>query len=178
MDINWNSPALNRIMWILDHLENLNVSCDEAMVLLVIQFCNDTGIPVSHEAIHQKTKLSIDQIESIFNSLSQKGFLRIDFVDGKIVFLLDGLVHGTSMTGSPLETDLLSAFEQEFGRALSPNEMERILEMKNHFGQRMMMVALNDAIANEKLNLNYIENVMAIWKRKNYTEEDVERGKR
>lgn len=177
MQISWDSNYLDRMRWILDHLDRLHVDCKEAVILLLIQFFNETGQEISHESLAQKSHLDVDEIEEIFHSLSDKGYLSISFQNGHLSFLLNGLAENLS-AGMPLQRNLVEAFEQEFGRGLSSSEMQRILDMANRYTERRVIVALNEAASNDKRSFNYIENLLASWMRKGYSAEELENGRR
>jgi DNA replication protein len=66
----------------------------------------------------------------------------------------------------------------EFGRPLSGLEMERIMEFAKKYDSRRVIVALNEAASYDQRSLDYIERVLAAWKRKNLSIEDLENGKR
>ena len=172
--MDWNAPYIDHRTWILDHIQDLHVNSDEAMVLLLIDFMNQTHTPIDHEALSAKTKLDVDQIEEIFLSLSDKGYLTIDFHDGALTFHIDGVYE--EEIGQPLDQSLIERIETEFGRPLSPNEMQRILDLEEKYPERMVVCALNEAVVYNKLSLNYIESILVSWKQKGLTVEEVENG--
>jgi DNA replication protein len=66
----------------------------------------------------------------------------------------------------------------EFGRPLSGLEMERIMDFAQKYDARRVIVALNEAASYDQRSLDYIERVLAAWKRKKLSVEDLENGKR
>ncbi len=70
-------------------------------------------------------------------------------------------------------------FETEFGRCLSPMEMEIIKEWINQkFSDELIYEALKEATYNGVSNLRYIDRVLFEWKKKGLkTKEDVMRDK-
>jgi DNA replication protein len=178
MEMDWNAPYFNRQGWILSNLENLHLDCKEALVVVLIEFLNDHHLDVTHEVLAQKTHLKPEEIESIFSSLSEKGYLRIDFANGHVRFLLDGLLTPGQGPGEVLERSLIEEFEMEFGRPLSGLEMERIMDFAQKYDARRVIVALNEAASYDQRSLDYIERVLAAWKRKKLSVEDLENGKR
>ena len=174
--LEWNAPCMNRQAWILDHLEELHVNAEEALVLLLIDFLNQNRIPIQHQIIADKCKIDVDRVEEIFASLSDKGYLTIDFQNGSLLFCLDGLLKGTEASGEPLSQSIITEFEEEFGRSLSPTEMQRILEFSENYGERKVICALNEAASYDKRNINYIERILISWENKGLTTEQVESG--
>ena len=176
--LNWNSPYLNRQAWIVDHLQDLHVDAQEALVLLIIDFLNQNQIPIQHEIIADKCKIDVEKVEEIFASLSQKGYLTIDFDKGKLLFCLDGLLNVSAPGGEPLSQSIIQEFEDEFGRGLSSFEMQKILELAQMHGEKKVICALNEAASYDRREINYIERVLISWKNKGLTTEEVECGKR
>ncbi len=174
--MDWKAAYFDRRTWLLDHLENLHLDMNEAMVLLLIDFFNETNKVISHELLAEKTKLSIDDIESIFVSLNEKDYLSIEFDQGSLSFSLAGLFQEEPTRTPKLEKSLVQLFEEEFGRPLSSMEMQRILDMADRYDSRRVVCALNEAIVAEKYNLNYIEQILMTWMHKNLSIEDVENG--
>ncbi len=174
----WSAAYTDRRTWILAHLDQLHLDCQEAMILLLIDYANQIGQPISHESLSQKTKLDDNQIEMIFKQLSEKGYLGIEFVDGNPKFNIGGLVESLSVQGQPIEYSVIERFEQDFGRPLSPNEMQRILDLSNLYDERRVVVALNEAVVYEKLSLDYIEKILVSWSNKGLSIDDLENGVR
>ena len=84
--MDWNAPYLDHKIWILDHLEQLHCEPKEALVLLLIDLYNDLRQPIHHEEIAQKLGIDTDEVESLFLSLADKGYLRIAYQEGIIKF--------------------------------------------------------------------------------------------
>lgn len=76
----------------------------------------------------------------------------------------------------PSRADIFTMLEQEFGRQLSPLELETVSNWfdVDHFLPVLMRAAIKEAVANQALNLRYIESILVNWTRLNYrSEEDV-----
>ncbi|MFL1695276.1 DnaD domain-containing protein [Weissella kandleri] len=91
-------------------------------------------------------------------------------------------VQAPTMTGQnvvgdePSRADIFTMLEQEFGRQLSPLELETVSNWfdVDHFLPVLMRAAIKEAVANQALNLRYIESILVNWTRLNYrSEEDV-----
>ncbi len=173
----WNAPWCNRLYWILDSLQTLNLDPREALVLILIEYFNDQHQPVTHELIAEKTGLSVDVIEDLFAALSEKGYLSILLQKGQLEFVLEGLVSSQA-SGTAISRSTLEEFETEFGRSFSPDQMQRILDLEARYGHVCLMAALDEASVRGKRSLDYIESVLSMWKRKGLSEEDVKRGLR
>ncbi|MBP3853041.1 MAG: DnaD domain protein [Erysipelotrichaceae bacterium] len=174
----WMAGYTDRRTWILDHLEQLHLDCEEALVCCLIDLANQNNQPVSHEILAEKTKLDENRIEQIFQDLSDKGYLSIVFVDGNPMFELSGLLDALNVEGQPIQRSLIERFEMEFKRPLSQGEMQRILDLAQRYDQRRVIVALNEAVVYEKLGLDYIEHILVSWANKGLSIEDLENGVR
>lgn len=66
--------------------------------------------------------------------------------------------------------DIFNMVEQEFGRPLSPMEINAIKNWFDidHFRPDFIQVAIQEAVLNNALNLRYIETILASWQKKNY----------
>ena len=66
------------------------------------------------------------------------------------------------------EGKLFNLFEQEFGRALSPFEIEMISYWidDDRFKPALIKAALREAVLLGKLNFRYIDRILAEWKKK------------
>ena len=55
--------------WILDHLELLDLSAQEAILVLVIDFNNEKRIPVTMESLAAKTKMKKEEVDEAVSLL-------------------------------------------------------------------------------------------------------------
>lgn len=176
--MNWNSVYLDRRTWILDHLQDLNVDAKEVLVLLLIDFFNQQHISIDHELIGEKLKMDQDEVEEVFTTLSEKGYLNLDFKNGALIFSVEGVFDLQSVQSSVIDQSLCERVESDFGRTLSGPEMQRIWDMANEYDSRAFICALNEAICNDVYDLNYIERILQNWQAKGLSVEDLENGKR
>ena len=92
----WNERFINRRDWILDHLKDLSLTIEETMVVLMIDFMNEHQIPITHGILADKLKKDSDEIDDILSHLSAKGYLALQFQNGKILFNIDGVFAGVA----------------------------------------------------------------------------------
>lgn len=174
----WNASWFDQSAWVLAHLEDLHLDARESLLTLLILDANEHNLAIQPEVFAAKLKISEEEVDTIFANLSAKGYLNIDFIDGKVCFCMDGLMKNANPSGMALSKSLIGEFEDEFGRDLSVSEMDKILNLSQKFGERMLICALNEAAVYDKRNMNYIENVLISWKNKELTIEQIERGMR
>ncbi|MDO4465622.1 MAG: DnaD domain protein [Bacillota bacterium] len=175
--LSWDSPYMNHTAYILDHMAELNLEPNELLTLLLIEFYNSQGIIFGDEMMAEKLRISEDDVEEIFESLSDKGFLTIEFKNGDIYFNIAGVMEADAK-GEKLSRSLIEEFEMEFKRTLSPNEMSRIMELGDIYGEKRVLIALDEASVRDIRNINYVETILTAWKNKNLSDEDLDEGKR
>lgn len=67
------------------------------------------------------------------------------------------------------EINLLEVFQQEFGRLLTPIEMQTISEWldRDRYSKEMIMEALREAVLNQSFSFRYIDRILMSWEKKN-----------
>lgn len=76
------------------------------------------------------------------------------------------------------EKNLYSIFEAEFGRPLSPIEMESLVMWveEDDFSNELIQLALREAVLSQVYSFKYIDRILLSWKKKNIrTKEEVEK---
>lgn len=174
----WDAPYLDRRAWLLNELEHLNVSAEEALVLLLIDFFNAQRVLISHEQIGNKIQRSNDEVDELFASLSAKGYLHIGYQEGRLIFDISGVFQPENIETSMQSLSLFDEFETEFARPLSSAEMQRLSSWMDQYDPQMILYALYEAGVYEKRSLDYIERILVEWKKRGLTPQDYEEGKR
>lgn len=72
------------------------------------------------------------------------------------------------------ENSLYQVFEEEFGRPLSPIELETIGKWldEDRYSPDLIYMALRESILNQVYNLNYIDRILLSWEKQNITTKD------
>lgn len=67
--------------------------------------------------------------------------------------------------------EMYQSFEKEFGRPLSPIELEMIGQWldEDHYKPEIIQLALREAVLNQAYSLKYIDRILLSWERKNLT---------
>lgn len=174
----WNEHFINRRDYILDHFEDLSISCEECMAILLIDFMNQYNIPVSHGILAAKMKMDATKIDDLLSNLTQKGYLDITYQDKKILFLIDGIFDTPKEKPMEFDQSLFDVYESEFARPLSQIELQRMSEWMGQYDQKLILYALREALLYEKLSFDYIERILIGWKKRNFSAQEYEDGKR
>ncbi len=174
----WREKFINCRDYMLDHLDELTMTSDETLLVMLIDFFNQHQIPVTHELLANKMKKNNEEIDELLSDLSTKGYVEIAFHAGKIIFEIDGVFKGANEKAISFDDSLFDLFESEFGRPLSQMEFQRLAEWLNIYDQKMIGYALREALTYEHLSFDYIDRILIEWKKRGFTAEEYEEGKR
>ena len=178
-EISWNAPYFDRRTWLLSELASLNVTAEEALTLLLIDYFNGLGQLITHDVIAAKLHCDSEHVDELFAALSAKGYLKIDLKEGRLVFDISGTYASQHSIEQSVHTvSLFDEFETEFARPLSSAEMQRLSAWMDTYDQQMILYALYEAGVYDKRSLDYIERILVEWKRRGLTPQEYEEGKR
>ncbi len=178
-DMNWNAPYFDRRTWILSELASLNLLPEETLTLLLIDYFNDIHQLITHDVIAAKLQSDNEHVDELFASLTAKGYLNIELKEGRLIFDISGVYSSIHAIEQNVQTvSLFDEFETEFSRPLSSSEMQRLSSWLDTYDQQMILYALYEAGVYEKRSLDYIERILAEWKRRGFTAQEYEEGKR
>lgn len=179
MDRNdWNAPWFDKSRWIFSHLEGLEITTGEALLLLVINSLNELHQPITMDALLAKCHMDETVLDEMIEMLTERGYLSVEQKNRELVWRLDGLLEPGSAPQPAMNADLIEQFGRVFGRPLSGMEMERILQLDGEYEQSMILRALDEAAVYESLSVGYVEKVLAAWRARGLSAEDIEDGKR
>lgn len=167
--------------------KQLNILDDEAMILLhLIAFQSEQNDFPTPNDLASRLHYSETEVTMKLQSLLQKGLLEItQQIDSNgrlsekysLYPLWDRLVHHIESKEMKKEVaqkkneegEIFSLFEQEFGRLLSPMEIETISMWidVDHHSPAIIKQALKEAVLSGKLSLRYIDRILFEWKKKN-----------
>jgi DNA replication protein len=171
----YEQKYLNHRDWILDNCQLLGMDDHELVMVMLIDFFNEHHEPISMELLHQKTGMTLDEVDRTISVLCAKKYLEIRASASNVCSSLNGLCE-TDVARSEriLDSSLFSVFEKEFGRTLSNQEMEKISDWNRTTDKKMIIYALREASAYQKLNVAYIDRILNEWKNKGLTIEQIE----
>ncbi len=171
------------------HYKALKIADDEALLLLhLLAFhAEQNDFPTPND-LAKRLSFSENEISLKLQRLLQKGFLEItQGIDGNgIVYekysvyplwerILDHIEASSMQQEIEVqkneEGEIFAIFEQEFGRLLSPMEIETIsmwIDTDKH-SPAIIKAALKEAVLAGKISLRYIDRILFEWKKKNIT---------
>lgn len=165
MDELMNYNCINFSKLLLIKAKELKINDLQSHLLLIIMTMQDLNIrPINPQTISKLSSLSLKQIDEILLSLLDMHI--IDRKQGKLdlsplyQYLLKEEVQKEQAV------DLVSIFEDAFGRSLSQRELEIINSFKRAgYHDEMIVDALNEAVKSGVINFRYIEKILENWSR-------------
>lgn len=162
---------------LLVHYTDIGMDEVELAIILHIHRLQLKGNELpSLEELSQSMTLKEQQIASYLSQLKKKGFLDIIREKrGNVIeesYTLEPLYRviyeGEDHSTKDQSDNLFILFEQEFGRILSPIEIETINQWldEDQFQPAVIKAALREAVLMGKLNFRYIDRILNEWKKK------------
>ncbi|MFF2482210.1 DnaD domain protein [Paenibacillus sp. NPDC058071] len=182
----------------------LGISDSEAMLLLQLMLFRDTEgneFPTPDQ-LAERLGASVRTVEQTIERLMKAGLLSIDSrIDG-VTGVQSEMYNWTGWLLLAAElsaqekrdtkrtarkqpaklaadpTNLFTVFEQEFGRLLSPIELETIANWldEDKYSDELIRFALKEAVFSGKLNFKYIDRILLEWSRNRVTNVDEARA--
>lgn len=154
----YQKKYFNKMYWIFEELENLNLTHTEICFILLIQYFNETNTKINFEEIKNKMKMDDEQIDELLDRLNQKGYLSLSVdangfnvnIDG--LFAMENEVH--------FESNIFDLFESEFKRPISSVELRRISDWLNKYDEKEIMFALREASLRNIFSFDYINRIL------------------
>ncbi|AZZ59859.1 DnaD domain protein [Oenococcus sp. UCMA 16435] len=176
---------------LLRNYHQIGLSNEDLIVVIQLFTFSREGIKLpSAELISARTNFSQNSIQRILEKLLNLKF--ISFSTNNDAYELSGLIEklvaGGQVDSHSLSADkslnqvgtqkrLYQTFQREFGRMLTPMELQTISEWlkKDQFSPELVVTALSQAVNAQILNLRYIERILLNWKHNNvHTKEQAE----
>ncbi len=171
------------------HYKKLNIQDDEALLLLhLLAFLSERNDFPTPNDLAQRLHFNENDITLKLQRLMQKGLLEITQgvdVHGKLYekysifplwerimdFIETSTINEELQAQKNEEGEIFNLFEQEFGRLLSPMEIETISMWldTDHHSPTIIKAALKEAVLAGKISFRYIDRILFEWKKKNIT---------
>ena len=181
-----NSLTFPKIL--LTNYRDLNLNVKDTLFLTYL--INEKSLTFNPEKIGKDLKIGFEEVLEIISELTSKDLIEIKMVKennihqeylslDKLYKKLALLIINGYSENEEKKSNIYDAFENEFGRSLSPNECMIIGKMLEENGEELLSCALNEAIYNGVRNLRYIDHILGEWHQKGIKNKvDVENEKR
>lgn len=172
---------------LFDYYKEVGMTHEEFILYLQLLRYQQMGdVFPSVEKIGRQMGYTSDKCFIIIQSLVEKNIISIetnrnehglteDKYDLSVVYEKLGLYFKQQETVALSESDedkrryLFQQFEQEFGRPLSPMELEMIQQWleEDKYSIDLLELGLREAVLNQAYSLKYIDRILLAWERKN-----------
>lgn len=168
----YNAPFFNRRNWIMEHMEKLDLTQQELLLVLCIDYMNEFNQIIDINALSKKMKLEGAVVDDLLNALINKGYLTMQMGNRKMLYNIDRIFiqkEDAQPCASNELKNLFTLYEKEFKRPLSQRESEMLSEWIELYELKLIEYALREAIIYNTLNFAYINKILVNWKEKNVT---------
>lgn len=166
--------------------KELKITDEEAMLIMHVHAFLEAGNPFpTPDEIGSRMMTSQNNVTTMIQKLMQQGYLAIEQETDKELItehislqplwerLLDCVykeqLEEKELSQKAMEGEVFQLFEQEFGRFLSPMEIETISMWMDQDGHNpeIIRMALKEAVISQKISLRYVDRILFEWKKKN-----------
>lgn len=184
-----DSPiVIPRILF--NNYRRLNMN-EEELVVVVLIISLGGKIEYNPDVFVKELKMLKQEVMGIISNLIEKNILSIEMVKNgrkmeeyiSLSLLYDKLLNIVLEVDeeekSKIDGSIISVFENELGKLLSPMEVEKIREwVTTYKNEELIIAALSEAVINGVNNLRYIDVILNDWHKKGYrNKEDVLKDK-
>ncbi|WP_413627296.1 DnaD domain protein [Fructilactobacillus vespulae] len=178
---------------LLSNMKQLNLNSDELVVVLELKYFRSMGnkFPTPDE-LSEKTGINVDKMYEILHQLVLKKIIYIDndsssddeysfkpliaklnqILENQVTQKID-VSNSFSVKEDNVKQrqDIFNEISKEFGRMLSPIELETISEWfdSDKYSPNLVSLALKEAVLNQVYNLKYMDRILLNWKKQNIT---------
>lgn len=146
--------------------KELNINDNECHILLLVHNLKEIGVKtVTPQIIKNYSTLSNQELNEVLGSLLEKKYIYNHLGAISLNNLEKILLQKNEESDKKEEEfDLIAVFEEQFGRALSPIEINIIKEWKeSNYSDDMIVKALKEAVKSQVFNFRYIERILINW---------------
>lgn len=146
--------------------KELKIDGNECHILLLIYTLMDAGNKmVTPQMLQNYSTLSSQELNEVLKALLEKKFIYNRAGSISLNHLEDKLIRENKVEEvEEVEVNIVSIFEDQFGRPLSPIELNIIREWKEaNYSDEMIVKALKEAVKSQVLNFRYVEGILNNW---------------
>lgn len=157
----YKQPYFNRQAWILENFDKLNLSNDEVVLLLLIDYAKDNRKAISYDYLVNKLNTDSKKIDKIIEKLVNKKYLTIIPTSKGVNFDIDGIFEFDPEKYEISENkDCYSVAEDLLKRPLSATELQKLSDLVETYSSNKVIDALRVAEAYRKSSISYVETVL------------------
>lgn len=148
--------------------KELKIDGNECHILLLIYTLMEAGIKtVTPQMIQNYSMLTSHDLNKVLQSLLNKKLIYNRAGSISLNHLEDKLLQDHESASAKQEEkslNIVTIFEEQFGRPLSPIELNIIKDWKeSDYSDEMIVKALKEAVKSQVLNFRYVEGILNNW---------------
>ncbi|WP_220739941.1 DnaD domain-containing protein [Leuconostoc miyukkimchii] len=166
---------------LLLHYQEIGMDNDDLVLFLQVMRIQNQGDAASPSVLAHILHLTENVVVTRLKSLIARDLMSIATTTKQIETydftpMIEKLLAGKNVSSEPIVSDgksvrkeIFQTIEAEFGRPLTPMEMQTIGHWfdQEHFEPDLMLLAIQEAVANNARSLRYIETILINWQRDN-----------
>lgn len=144
--------------------KSIQLTDAQTHLLLLMMGLDELGVrPITPQVLEKYSTLSANDIDHIMLELINHHY--VDRINGVLDFSpVKRLLLNVKPEENKKEINLVSLFEDAFGRALSATEIEFINDFKRSgYDDEMIADALKEAVKSNVHNFRYVERILQNW---------------
>ena len=164
-------------IYFIKNYKKFNLGLDEFLFLMYLYNLGD-NVLFNPGEVSDKLNVDLTEIMNYVGSLTDKGLIRVEVIKNdkgymEEMIILDDFYNKLSLVimddvneskSDSSKSDVFEIIEKEFGRTLSPIEIEIIRTwLDNNFSEDLIKEALKEATFNGVSNLRYIDKILYEW---------------
>lgn len=164
-------------IYFIKNYKKFNLELDEFLFLMYLYNLGD-NVLFNPGEFSDKLNVNLTEIMNYVGSLTDKGLIRVEVIKNdkgymEEMIILDDFYNKLSLIimddvneskSDSSKSDVFEIIEKEFGRTLSPIEIEIIRTwLDNNFSEDLIKEALKEATFNGVSNLRYIDKILYEW---------------
>ncbi|MCT3072602.1 DnaD domain protein [Leuconostoc citreum] len=164
---------------LLLHYQDIGMDNDDLALYLQVMRIQAQGNQATPKILAQVLHITETVVIARLKSLIARDLMVISTATKQVetydfLPMIEKLVQGQKISITPVMSDgkstrreIFQTIESEFGRPLTPMEMQTIGQWfdQDHFEPDLMLLAIQEAVANNARSLRYIETILINWQR-------------
>lgn len=147
--------------------------CEIYILLLIYTLSQLNKQFITPSLLMNYSSLSSKELDQILEHLLEKKWIYNQNGTIRLNHFVERLLEGKEEPKS--HDNLIEIFEEQFGRPLTPMELDIIKEWVQHgFEEDMILKALKEAVKSQVLTLRYIDGILNNWQRNGIKERFIE----
>ncbi len=157
----YKESYFDRQNWILENYDQLNLSNDEALFLLLIELAKKNQKAITYEYLSKKLNQTNSEVDKMIADLVSRHYLKLSANAQGLVFDYDEIFEfDPNRYDISDEKDLYDITSDVFNKPLSLTELQKMNDLLESYGKERFIEALRIAEAQRKLSMPYIEGIL------------------